>query len=146
MKDLHLTEEENVMTSEEHAHHFSSWTKERLAEIDATTSIETQFQGALHKQQHEGEAAWAKAKTAGALPTNPKAAGFKDVQDRALHLARENAESVFAFAGKISNALTPQDIVTLQTQFAQDQMKAFTTQTRELYKLMGETLQKLQRG
>ena len=143
------------MTSEEHAHHFSSWTKERLAEIDATTSIETQFQGALHKQQHEGEAAWAKAKTAldenlswktGALPSNPMAAGFKDVQDRALHIARENAESVFAFAGKISNALTSQDIMTLQTRFAQDQMQAFAAQTQELQRLIGETLQKLQRG
>src|SRR5271166_1621191 len=167
------------MTSEEHAHHFSSWTKERLAEMDATTSIETQFQGTLHKQQHEGEAAWAKAKTAldenlswktGAMPSNPMAAvfkgaqdramgasmgampsnlmtaGFKDVQDRALHIARENAESVFAFAGKISNALTPQDIVTLQTRFAQDQMQAFAAQTQELQRLMGETLQKLQRG
>ena len=80
------------------------------------------------------------------MPSNLMTAGFKDVQDRALHIARENAESVFAFAGKISNALTPQDLVTIQTQFAQDQMQAFTTQTQELYKLIGETLQKLPRG
>ncbi|MGO9483562.1 MAG: hypothetical protein ACLPX9_03110, partial [Rhodomicrobium sp.] len=78
------------MTSETHAHHFSSWAKERLDEMDATlTSIETSlgalhadakkaaekavseiraqrevFQEAVRKQQHEGEAAWAKAKTA----------------------------------------------------------------------------------
>ena len=82
----------------------------------------------------------------GALPSNPLAAVVKDVQDRAMHIARENAESVFTFAGKISNALTPQDIVTLQTQFAQDQMQAFAAQTQELQRLMGETLQKLQRG
>ena len=80
------------------------------------------------------------------LPSNLMTAGFKDVQDRALHIARENAELVFTFAGKISNALTPQDIVTLQTQFAQDQMQAFAAQTQELQKLMGETIQKLQRG
>jgi len=49
-------------------------------------------------------------------------------------------------AGKISNAQTFQDIVTLQTQFAQDRMQAFTTQTQELYKLIEETVQKLQRG
>jgi len=36
--------------------------------------------------------------------------------------------------------------VTLQTQFAQDRMQAFTTQTQELHKLIGEALQKLQRG
>jgi hypothetical protein len=80
------------------------------------------------------------------MPSNLMTVDFKDVQDRALHIARENAESVFAFAGKISNALTPQDIVTLQTQFAQDQMQAFAAQTQELQRLMGETLQKLQRG
>ena len=74
----------------------------------------------------------------GAMPSNLMTAGFKDVQDRALHIARENAESVFTFAGKISNALTPQDIVTLQTQFAQDQMQAFAAQTQELQRLMGK--------
>ena len=82
----------------------------------------------------------------GALPSNPMAAVFKDVQDRAMHIAMENAESGFTVAGKISNALTPQDIVTLQTQFAQDRMKASVTQTQELQKLIGEALQKLPRG
>ena len=80
----------------------------------------------------------------GALPSNPMAAVFKDVQDRAMQIAKENAESVFTFAGKISNAQTPQDIVTLQMQFAQDRMKASITQTQELQKLIGETVQKLQ--
>ena len=42
----------------------------------------------------------------GALPSNPMAAVFKDVQDRAMQIAKENAESVFTFAGKISNART----------------------------------------
>jgi hypothetical protein len=71
---------------------------------------------------------------------------FKDVQGRAMDIAMENSESVFTFAGKIRHAQTFQDIVTLQTQFAQDRMQAFTTQTQELYKLIGETVQKLQRG
>ena len=128
------------MTSEEHAHHFSSWTKERLAEIDATTSIETQFQGALHKQQHEGEAAWAKAKTAldenlswktGAMPSNPMTAGFKDAQDRAMDFALENAESACRFASKVCKAKTSQEILTLQTRFAQDRMQAFVKQGQD---------------
>lgn len=50
--------------------------------------------------------------------------------------ARSGPESVFTFAGKIRHAQTFQDIVTLQTQFAQDRMQAFTTQTQELYKLI----------
>jgi hypothetical protein len=77
-----------------------------------------------------------------ALPANPMAAVFKDVQDRAMNIAMENSESVFTFAGKISKAQTFQDVVTLQTQFAQDRMQAFTTQTQELYKLIGEALQR----
>ena len=40
---------------------------------------------------------------AGALPSNPMAAVVKDVQDRAIEIAKENAEAVFTFAGKISN-------------------------------------------
>ena len=58
----------------------------------------------------------------GALPSNPMAAVFKDVQDRAMHIAMENAESAFTFAGKICKAQNFQEIVTLQTQFAQDRM------------------------
>ena len=81
-----------------------------------------------------------------ALPENPLTAVFKDVQDRAMEIAMENSESVYTFAGKISNAQTFQEIATLQTQFAQDQMKAFTMQTQELYKLIGDTFQKLQLG
>ena len=82
----------------------------------------------------------------GALPSNPMAAVVKDVQDRATHIARENAESVFTFAGKISNVRTPQDIVTLQTQFAQDRMQAFVTQTQQLFEVVEEAIKKWERG
>jgi hypothetical protein len=81
-----------------------------------------------------------------ALPANPIAAVFKHAQGRAMQIAKENAESIFTFAGKISNVRSPQDIVTLQTQFAQDRMQALAAHTQELYKLIGETAQKLQRG
>ena len=81
----------------------------------------------------------------GALPSNPMAAVFKDVQDRALQIAKENAESAFTFAGKISNVRTPQDIVTLQTQFAQDRMQAFVTQTQQLFSVIEEAIQKSER-
>ena len=82
----------------------------------------------------------------GVMPAIPMTGGFKDVQDRAMEIAMENAESAFAFAGKICNAPTPQDIGTLQTQFAQDRMQAFMTQTQQLFGLMGEALQKSERG
>ena len=44
----------------------------------------------------------------------------------------ENANSVFALVEKIAKAQNFQDILTLQTQFAQDQMQAYAAQTQEL--------------
>ena len=79
-----------------------------------------------------------------AMPASPMATGFKDVQERVAAMAKQNAGSVFAFTGKISNAQTLQDVLMLQTQFAQDQMQAYATQTQELQKLIGEALQNLQ--
>jgi len=81
----------------------------------------------------------------GAIPS-PMAAGFKDFQDRAAEIAKKNADSAFALIEKMTKAQNIQEVLTLQTQFAQDQMKAFTTQTQELHKLIGETVQKVQRG
>ena len=88
----------------------------------------------------------ATAPRTGALPSNPMAAVVKEVEDRAVAIAMENAESVFTFAGKISNVRTPQDIVTLETQFAQDRMQAFVTQTQQLFSVIEEAIQKSERG
>ena len=82
----------------------------------------------------------------GAMPASPMVAGLKEVQDRGAEIAKTNAESTFALVEKIAKAQNFQEVLTLQTQFAQDQMKAFATQTQELYKLIGESVQKLQRG
>src|SRR5271157_6207566 len=81
-----------------------------------------------------------------AMPSNPIATGFKDVQDRVMAFAKENGESALAFGGKMSSAQTPQEILQLQTQFAQDRMQAFVTQTQQLYSLIGEAFLKLRRG
>jgi hypothetical protein len=81
-----------------------------------------------------------------ALPSNPMAAVVKDVQGRAMKIAMENAESVFTFADKISNVRTPQDIVTLETQFVQDRMQAFVTQTQQLFSVGEEAIKKSERG
>ena len=78
----------------------------------------------------------------GAMPASPMATNFKDVQDRAMDFAKDNAESAFTFAAKICNAQSVQEILTLQTRFAQERMQAFATHTQELYGLIGETVQK----
>ena len=82
----------------------------------------------------------------GVMPSIPIIAGFKDIQDRAVEIAKQNAESVFALVEKIAKAQNFQEALTLQARFAQDQTQAYTTQTQELQKLIGEAIQKLQRG
>jgi len=81
-----------------------------------------------------------------AVPANPMLTGFQDVQNSAMDFAKENAETVFGLAGKISNAKSPQEILALQTQFTQDLMRALMNQTRELYVLTGEAIQKPRHG
>ena len=74
------------------------------------------------------------------------ATGFKDVQDRAVEIAKKNAESAFALADEIAKAKNFQDILTLQTRFAQDQIQAYAAETQELHRLIGEAVQKSGRG
>ncbi len=82
----------------------------------------------------------------GAMPANPMAEGFKDVQGRAAEMVKENGESAFALAEKMTKAQNFQEVLTLQTQFAQDRMQAFVTQTQQLYSVIAEALQTSQRG
>ncbi len=77
-----------------------------------------------------------------AVPANPMLTGFQDIQNSAMDFAKENAEALFTLAGKISNAKSPQEILSLQTQFTQDLMRNLINQTQQLYQLTGEALQK----
>ena len=80
------------------------------------------------------------------VPANPMLTGFQDIQNCAMDYAKENAKSVFALAGKISSAKSPQEILALQTQFTQELMRALVNQTRDLYTLTGEALKKPRNG
>jgi hypothetical protein len=105
------------MTSEKHAHHLEQLTDFVTKAMDAWT---------------------------GALPSNPMTAVFKEVQGRAMQIAKENAESVFTLVEKIAKAQNFQEALTLQTEFARDRMQAFVTQTQQLFS--GEAIQKSERG
>ena len=82
----------------------------------------------------------------GAVPSSPAVAGFKEVQGRAVEMAKKNADAAFTLADKISKSRDLQEILTLQTRFAQGQMQAFASQTQELHNLIGDAIQKAQRG
>ena len=81
-----------------------------------------------------------------AAPSNSMTAGLQHMQDRAMKIAMENAEAAFTFGGKMSSAQTPQEILALQTQFAQDRMEAFAAQTQQLCSTIAEAFQKSERG
>src|SRR5262249_15841800 len=83
----------------------------------------------------------------GVMPANPTAnefkeaqdravEGFKEVQDRAVEMAKKNGDAAFRLADHISNSRDLQEILTLQTRFAQEQMLAFASQTQELHNLI----------
>jgi hypothetical protein len=82
----------------------------------------------------------------GAMPASPAASGLKEVKERAVEMAKKNADAAFSLANKISKSRDLQEILTLQTRFAQDQMQAFASQTQELLKQIGDAVQKAPQG
>jgi len=91
-----------------------------------------------------GKALQTSARGAGtsAMPSNPLITGLADVHNRAEEIAKMNADSAFALAEKIAKAHTLEDILTLETQFAQEQMQAYAAQTEGLQQLIGKAFRK----
>ena len=79
-----------------------------------------------------------------ALGPNEMIAGFKAVQDRAAGFAKENADAGFALATSLAKAKDIQEVLALQTQYAQSQMRNYAVQAQELGRLMAEAAQNLQ--
>ena len=69
--------------------------------------------------------------------------GLRNVQERAVAIAKSNAELSFALVEKIAKAQNFQELSALQVRFAQEQMQAYTTQMQELQGLIGAALQEL---
>ena len=59
-----------------------------------------------------------------AMPSNEGTSGFKVVQERAIQLAKQNAEACFAAASELANAKDIQDLLAIQSRSAQTQMQA----------------------
>jgi phasin len=76
-----------------------------------------------------------------ALPSNEVTAGFKVAQERAIRFAKQNAEACFALASELANAKNIQDMLAIQSRYAQTQMQAYALQAQELGRLMAEAAQ-----
>jgi hypothetical protein len=73
-------------------------------------------------------------------PSEAMTSGFKAVQERAVQFARENAEAGFALANDLSRAKDLQEVLRLQSGFAQKQMESYARQAQEIGWLMAEAM------
>ena len=70
--------------------------------------------------------------------------GFDSLRERAITFAKDNAEAAFAQAEKLAQAKDVQDLMTLQSHYAQAQMRSYATQAQELGRLMTTAMQNMQ--
>jgi len=71
-------------------------------------------------------------------PSEAMTSGLKAVQERAIQFAKENAEAGFELANELTKAKDLQDVLRLQSSFAQKQMESYARQAQELGRLMAE--------
>jgi hypothetical protein len=81
-----------------------------------------------------------------ATPAGQAAPGFDSLRNRAVQFAKENAEAAFALAQELAHAKDLQHLMTRQSQYAEAQMRAFTSQTQELGRLLTEAMQNMRTG
>ena len=77
-------------------------------------------------------------------PAGEMVPGFDRLRERAIKFAKDNAEAAFAQAEKLAQAKDVQDLMTLQSHYAQAQMRSYATQAQELGRLMTTAMQNMQ--
>jgi phasin len=86
----------------------------------------------------EAMGAWSKT------ASDVKLTGFKAIQDRAVAFAKENADRSFKLASDLAKAKDIQEVITLQSRYAQSQMQTFGVQAQELSWLMTDAVRDMQ--
>lgn len=100
--------------------------------IEQARTAYDQFMGAMNQAM----GMWAQS-----VPASGMTSGFKVVQDKATKFAKQNAEAGFSLASELASAKDVQEIMALQTRFAQAQMQTYATQAQELARLVTEAMQ-----
>jgi phasin len=77
-------------------------------------------------------------------PGSAELRGFRAVQERAIAFAKENAERSFALASELARAKDVQEVLTLQSRYAQTQMQTFGIQAQQLSWLMADAVRNTQ--
>ena len=57
-----------------------------------------------------------------------------------MEFAKENAASSFALARDLAGAKDLQDVISIQSQYAQTQIQTYTSQVQELGRMTGEAM------
>jgi phasin len=70
----------------------------------------------------------------------------KEIQQKSLSFAAENAQAGFALAEKLIRAKDFQETLEIQATFARQQMEAYSRQARELTSMMAEAGKKAQQS
>jgi hypothetical protein len=79
-----------------------------------------------------------------AMPQNEMIAGFKAAQEQGIRFGKQNIEAGLNFASDLANATSLQDMLDIQTTYAQTQVLIFSCQAQELARLMAEAAKNLQ--
>ena len=77
-------------------------------------------------------------------PAGVETASFNAVQEKAIAFAKENAERAFALASELARAKDVQEVLTLQSRYAQTQMQTFGIQAQQLSWLMADAMRDIQ--
>ena len=78
-----------------------------------------------------------------ATPAGGMVPNFDSLRERAIKFAKDNAEAAFALAEDLAQAKDMQHLMTLQSQYAEAQMRSYAVQTQELGRLMTDALQSM---
>jgi phasin len=78
------------------------------------------------------------------IPPSEMTSGLKVIQDRAVRFTKQNAEAGFALASDLASAKDIQEVLSLQSRYAQTQMQSYALQAQELGRLMAEAMQSMQ--
>jgi phasin len=117
---------------------------------NTTFEIPQQFRELAERNVEQARSAYAQfmdamSKAAGmwmtAMPANDMTSGFKAFQERAIRFAKQNAEAGFALASELASARDFQDVIAIQSRYAQSQMQTYALQAQELGRLMAEATQ-----
>ena len=73
-------------------------------------------------------------------PASKMLPGLEAVRERAIEFAKENGERFFDLANALARAKDIQEVLTLQSQYAQTQMQSYAVQAKELGGMLARVL------